>query len=74
MILAVPQSIVVIHKTPVLQFTVEKEVNNNVHFLDKHVTRREDNTIILDWYITPTIYGTCLQTVRYRMQKCTIIG
>lgn len=39
---------------PRLQFTVEKENNNSIAFLDLLLIRTEDNTIKTDWYHKPT--------------------
>ena len=39
-----------------LQFTIEKEINNKIPFLDMQIIR-QDNTIITDWYKKPTSSG-----------------
>lgn len=35
-----------------IRFTLEKENGNSVPFLETRLIRTEDNTIILDWYIS----------------------
>ncbi|KAK5648069.1 hypothetical protein RI129_002961 [Pyrocoelia pectoralis] len=40
-----------------LQFTVEREDNNGVPFLDTKLIRTSDNKIFIDWYTKPTHSG-----------------
>lgn len=42
---------------PHIQFTVEKETERSVPFLDTKLIRTDNNKIILDWYIKPTASG-----------------
>lgn len=40
-----------------IQFTIERETNNSVPFLDTKPIRQENGTIIVDWYQKPTNSG-----------------
>lgn len=42
-----------------LTFTIERENNNSIPFLDMMVIR-QDNTLITDWYTKPTNSGRCI--------------
>ena len=43
-----------------LQFTIEKEVNGQLNFLDVSVIRDKGDPIITNWYRKPTISGRYL--------------
>lgn len=45
---------------PKIQFTVEKETNCSVPFLDTKVIRNINNQILIDWYQKPTFSGRYL--------------
>lgn len=55
-----------------LSFTIEVENNNSVPFLDTKLIRREDGTIILDWYQKPTNSGRYLNYHSYHEEKMKI--
>ncbi|KAI4489735.1 hypothetical protein M0804_003917 [Polistes exclamans] len=43
-----------------IQFTIEVENNKTLPFLDLKIIRKEDGSILTDWYIKPTSSGRCL--------------
>src|SRR3978361_1736395 len=56
---------------PHIQFTIEKETNNSVPFLDTRVIRN-NNTLLLDWYIKPTSSGRYLNYHSSHSEKMKI--
>ena len=61
------------HKT--IKFTMEKEVNNSINFLDVKITRNSDNSISTSTYRKPTFTGVMLNwnsltSIKYK--KCLI--
>lgn len=55
-----------------IQFTVERENDKRVPFLDTQLIRRPDNTIILDWYIKPTSSGRYINYNSHHTEKMKI--
>lgn len=55
-----------------LKFTVEKENNGRVPFLDTEVIRKPDNMVILDWYIKPTSSGRYINYNSHHREKMKI--
>ncbi|KAI4476142.1 hypothetical protein M0804_013832 [Polistes exclamans] len=43
-----------------IQFTIEVENNKTLPFLDLKIIRKEDGSILTDWYVKPTSSGRCL--------------
>lgn len=43
-----------------LQFTMEKEVNNSIHFLDMTIMRQNDGSLKIKWYQKEVISGRYL--------------
>lgn len=56
---------------PHIQFTIEKETNNSVPFLDTKVIRN-NNILLLDWYIKPTSSGRYLNYHSSHSEKMKI--
>lgn len=52
-----------------IKFTVEKEDNRSVPFLDTKVVRGPDNVITLDWYRKPTSSGRYINYNSYHTPK-----
>ena len=62
---------------PHIKFTVEREDNRSVPFLDTKVIRGPDNVIVLDWYRKPTSSGRYINYSSYhtpKMKANVIIG
>ncbi|XP_044751864.1 uncharacterized protein LOC123311820 [Coccinella septempunctata] len=60
-----------------IQFTIERESNRSVPFLDTKLIRQEDNTIKLDWYQKPSSSGRYINASSYHNIKIkvnTILG
>ena len=55
-----------------IKFTIEKESDNSVPFLDTRLIRTNTNRIILDWYIKPSSSGRYLKYFSYRTEKTKI--
>ncbi|XP_044760154.1 uncharacterized protein LOC123317615 [Coccinella septempunctata] len=53
----------------VVSFTVERETNNAVPFLDTLVIRTPDNTLITDWYTKPASSGKFINFQSYHSFK-----
>ena len=58
------------HKT--IKFTMEKELNGSINFLDVKITRNSDNTISTSTYRKPTFTGVMLNwnsltSIKYKL-------
>lgn len=54
---------------PHIKFTLEREDNRSVPFLDTRVIRGPDNVIMLDWYRKPTSSGRYINYSSYHTPK-----
>ncbi|KAI4484546.1 hypothetical protein M0804_007112 [Polistes exclamans] len=43
-----------------IQLTIKVENNKTLPFLDLSIIRKEDGSILTDWYVKPTCSGRCL--------------
>lgn len=55
-----------------IQFTIEREQNRSVPFLDTKLIRNDNNQIILDWYVKPTNSGRYVNYHSYHTEKIKI--
>ncbi|KAI4476761.1 hypothetical protein M0804_013305 [Polistes exclamans] len=52
-----------------IQFTIEVENNKTLPFLDLKIIRKEDGSILTDWYVKPTSSGQTKQKLKKRLDQ-----
>lgn len=55
-----------------IQFTIEKEQDRGVPFLDTKLIRDASNTVLLDWYVKPTHSGRYINYNSHHTEKIKI--